>query len=93
MLGAVGSAGWFLWLARDIRLGLGLSHKAARKRALAGHYLRFGALAAYGMLVAWLARPDLIALGIGLLMAQVAMLIVVLHDAARQNKYFRGQDG
>ena len=93
ILGAIGSAGWFLWLARDIRLGLGLPKKAARKTALAGYYLRFGALAAYGALAAWLLKPNLIALGAGLVMAQAAMFYVVMQDAARRNKYFRGQDG
>ena len=93
ILGAAGSAAWFLWLSRDIRLGLGLPQKAARKRALAGFYLRYLALAAYAVLVAWAVRPNLITLGLGLLMTQVAVFIVVLHHAARRNKYIRGQDG
>lgn len=87
ILGAAGSAGWFLWLARDIRLGLGLPRKAARKRSLAGHYLRFGALAAYGALVAWLIKPNLVTFGLGLAMSQFAIVIAGAMEAVKRNRY------
>ncbi len=93
ILGAVGSGAWFLMLARDIRLGLGLSHQAARRRALTGHYLRFLFLGVYGLLVAWLLRPNLITFGLGLLAAQLGIYGGVLWESARKSKYFRGDDG
>ena len=90
IMGTIGSAGNFYWLAHNLERNLGNAPTKSRVNAAKGSLLRYAALTGYALTVFFIIKPNIIIFGAGLLSAQIVIYIVEIVRNLRNNKYFRG---
>ncbi len=90
IMGTIGSAGNFLWLAHNLKKRIGLLPTKSRVSAAKGSLIRYAALMIFALAIFFLIKPNIIIFGIGLLSAQIVIYIVEIVRNLRDNKYFRG---
>ena len=90
ILGTIGSAGNFFWLAHNLKKGIGLLPTKSRVSAAKGSLTRYAALTIFALAVFFLIKPNIIIFGAGLLSAQIVIYIVEIVRNLKDNKYFRG---
>ena len=90
IMGTIGSAGNFYWLAHNLERNLGIAPTKSRVNAAKGSLLRYAALTGYALAVFFIIKPNIIIFGAGLLSAQIVIYIVEIVRNLRNNKYFRG---
>jgi len=90
IMGTIGSAGNFYWLARNLERNLGIAPTKSRVNAAKGSLLRYAALTGFALAVFFILKPNIIIFGAGLLSAQIVIYIVEIVRNLRNNKYFRG---
>lgn len=90
IIGTIGSAGNFYWLAHNLKRSIGLMPTKSRVSAAKGSLVRYAALTIFALAVFFLVKPNIIIFGAGLLSAQIVIYIVEIIRNLRNNKYFRG---
>jgi hypothetical protein len=90
IMGTIGSAGNFYWLAHNLEKNIGLVPTKSRINAAKGSFLRYAALTGVALAVFFVLKPNIIIFGAGLLSAQIVIYIVEIVRNLRNNKYFRG---
>jgi len=90
IMGTLGSAGNFYWLAHNLEKNIGLVPTKSRINAAKGSLLRYAALTSFALAVFFVLKPNIIIFGAGLLSAQIVIYIVEIVRNLRNNKYFRG---
>ncbi|MCF7857881.1 MAG: ATP synthase subunit I [Candidatus Cloacimonetes bacterium] len=90
MIGTIGSAGNFLWLANNIKKQIGLMPTKSRVNAAKGSLIRYSVLIVFALLVVYLFKPNIIIFGFGLLSGQIVIYLVEFINHLKNNKYFRG---
>jgi len=90
ILGTLGSAGNFYWLAYNLGRNLGLLPTKSRVNAAKGSLLRYAALTGFALAVFFIIKPNIIIFGAGLLSAQIVIYIVEIVRNLKDNKYFEG---
>ena len=90
IIGSVGSAINFVWLAADVKQSINAYVSKAKIKAVKGSILRYLFLVFYTLVFFVLVKPNIITFGFGLLAAQIAIYIVEILENLKKNKYFRG---
>lgn len=90
IMGTIGSAGNFFWLAHNLKKRIGLLPTKSRVNAAKGSLTRYAILTIFALAVFFLVKPDIIIFGAGLLSAQIVIYIVEIVSNLKNNKYFRG---
>ena len=90
IMGTIGSAGNFYWLAHNLKNQIGLLPTKSRVNAAKGSLTRYAALTIFALAVFFLVKPNIIIFGAGLLSAQIVIYIVEIVRNLKNNKYFRG---
>ena len=90
IMGTVGSAGNFFWLAHNLKKRIILLPTKSRVSAAKDSLTRYATLTIFAVAVLFLIKPNIIVFGAGLLSAQIVIYIVEIVRNLRNNKYFRG---
>ncbi len=90
IMGTIGSAGNFYWLAYNLKKRIGLLPTKSKVNAAKGSLTRYAALTIFALAVFFLVKPNIIIFGAGLLSAQIVIYIVEIVRNLKNNKYFRG---
>ena len=90
IMGTIGSAGNFYWLAFNLKKSIDLLPTKSRINATKGSLTRYASLTIFALTVLFLVKPNIIIFGAGLLSAQIVIYIVEIVKNLRDNKYFRG---
>ena len=90
IMGTMGSAGNFFWLAQNLKKNIGLLPTKSRVNAAKGSLTRYATLTIFALAVFFLVKPNIIIFGAGLLSAQIVIYIVEIVRNLKNNKYFRG---
>lgn len=90
IMGTIGSAGNFFWLAYNLKKSIGLLPTKSRVNAAKGSLTRYATLTIFALAVFFLVKPNIIIFGAGLLSAQIVIYIVEIVRNLKNNKYFRG---
>lgn len=90
ILGSLGSAGNFYWLAYNLKKSIGLLPSKSRVNSVKGSLTRYAVLTVFALLAFFVVKPNIIIFGIGLLSAQIVIYIVEIVKNLGNNKNFRG---
>ncbi len=90
ILGSLGSAANFYWLAYNLKKSIGLMPTKSRVNSTKGSLTRYASLTVFALVIFFIVKPDIIIFGAGLLSAQIVIYIVEIVRNMRNNKYFRG---
>lgn len=90
IMGTIGSAGNFFWLAHNLKKSIGLLPTKSRVNAAKGSLTRYATLTIFALAIFFLVKPNIIIFGAGLLSAQIVIYIVEIVRNLKNNKYFRG---
>lgn len=93
ILGSLGSAVNFYWLAQNLKKNLGLIPSKSRVNSAKGSLARYASLVVFALLILFLIKPNIIIFGFGLLSAQMIIYIVEIVKNLSYNKNSEDQDG
>ncbi|MDP8203799.1 MAG: ATP synthase subunit I [Candidatus Tenebribacter mawsonii] len=90
ILGSLGSAGNFYWLAHNLKKSIELIPTKSRVNSAKGSLTRYAVLTVFALVIFFIVKPNIIIFGVGLLSAQIVIYIVEIVRNLKNNKYFRG---
>jgi len=90
ILGSLGSAGNFYWLAYNLKKNLGMIPSKSRVNSAKGSLIRYACLIMFALFVLFLVKPNIIIFGFGLLSAQIVVYVVEIVNNIRNSKNLEG---
>jgi len=95
ILGSIASAINFYWMYRQVNQMNCNNEKESMKNAFLGFNVRYLFLLVWSVVIILLIKPNIILYGVGLLSAQMAIIINTAYETIKNSpwaKYYRGND-